>query len=189
MQTSVALTHPHHYNARAKQRADWSDSYNNATYRRLADGRGVFLGSEESDAMTVGAEERSAARTGNPVARVLVWQFGTSVALGAFFWGMSGRVAGYSALLGGLTCVVPNAFLALRLVVPRRDPGAHALVRAAYIGEIGKLALTVLMFSLVFTLVRPLAAGPLFAGFIAATLVTFSGFLMRDQEVQKTRED
>jgi hypothetical protein len=41
-------------------------------------------------------------------------------------------------------------------------------------------ALTVLMFGTVFTLVRPLAAGALFAGFIAGQLVIFSGFLMRD---------
>jgi ATP synthase protein I len=60
-------------------------------------------------------------------------------------------------LLGGLACVIPNAFLALRLVVPRRDPGASALVRAAYIGELGKLALTALMFGRIFVLVRPLA--------------------------------
>ena len=83
-------------------------------------------------------------------------------------------------MLGGLTCVIPNAFLALRLVVPRRDPGPGALVRAAYIGELGKLALTVLMFGIAFTLVRPLAAGALFAGFIAAQLMKSSGFFMRD---------
>jgi ATP synthase protein I len=76
--------------------------------------------------------------------------------------------------------VIPNAFLALRLVVPRRDPGARALIRAAYIGELGKLALTVLMFSIVFALVTPLAAAPLFAGFIAAQLVTLAGLVMRD---------
>ena len=93
-----------------------------------------------------------------------------------------GQVSAYSALLGGLTCVIPNAFLALRLAVPRRDPGAGALVHAAYIGELGKLALTVLMFVMVFTLVKPLAAMPLFVGFIGAQLVTFSGFLMRDKE-------
>ena len=115
------------------------------------------------------------------VARVLLAQLGLTVVLAIVFWGTDGRVSGYSALLGGLTCVIPNAFLALRLAVPRRDPGASALVHAAYIGELGKLALTVLMFSMVFTLVRPLAAGALFAGFIAAQLVTFSGFLMRDK--------
>ncbi|MDH3351726.1 MAG: ATP synthase subunit I [Gammaproteobacteria bacterium] len=112
--------------------------------------------------------------------RVLVGQLGIGAALAVVLWGFYGHVAGYSALLGSLTCVIPNAFLALRLVVPRRDAGARALIRAAYIGELGKLALTVLMFSIVFALVRPLAAAPLFAGFIAAQLVTLAGLVMRD---------
>ena len=135
-------------------------------------------------------QEQIPASSGNLVGKVLLAQLGLSVVLAALFWGMKGTVSGYSALLGGLTCVIPNAFLALRLVVPRRDPGPGALVRAAYIGELGKIALTVLMFSIVFTLVRPLAAGALFAGFIAAQLVTFSGFLMRDRsqtEMKRTR--
>jgi len=124
------------------------------------------------------------------MAKVLLAQLGTCVVLAMLFWGLDGRVAGYSVLLGGLICVIPNAFLALRLAVPRRDPGAGALVQEAYIGELGKLALTVLMFGMVFALVRPLAAGALFAGFIAAQLATFSGFLMRDkpEDVKDGRE-
>ncbi len=122
------------------------------------------------------------------VAKVLLAQLGMTVVLAMLFWGTDGRVTGYSALLGGLICVIPNAFLALRLAVPRRDPGAGALVRAAYIGELGKLALTALMFGAVFMLVRPLAAGALFAGFIAAQLVTFSGFLVRDKQSEGTRD-
>ena len=132
--------------------------------------------------MMARGEERSTASSGNPVAKILLGQLGSSVVLAMLFWGIGGRIAGYSALLGGLICVIPNAFLALRLVVPRRDPGARGLLRAAYIGELGKIALTVLMFSVVFTLVRPFAVVPLFTGFIGATLVTFSGFLMRDRE-------
>ena len=112
--------------------------------------------------------------------KVLVGQIGIGVVLAAALWGLYGHVAGYSALLGSLTCVIPNGFLALRLVASRREPGARALMRAAYIGELGKLGLTVLMFSSVFVLVRPLSAGALFAGFIASQLVTFAGFLMRD---------
>ncbi len=118
---------------------------------------------------------------------VLLAQLGLSVVMAALFWGIDGRVSGYSALLGGLTCVLPNAFLALRLVVPRRDPGAGALMRAAYIGELGKLALTVLMFSIVFTLVRPLAAAAMFAGYIGAQLVVFSGFWLRDNEQEEVK--
>ncbi|MCH8060401.1 MAG: ATP synthase subunit I [Proteobacteria bacterium] len=112
--------------------------------------------------------------------KVLAGQIGVGAVLAVALWSIYGHVAGYSALLGSLTCVVPNAFLALRLAVPRRDPGAGALMRAAYIGELGKLALTVLMFGTVFVLVQPLAAAPLFAGFIAAQLVTLAGLLMRD---------
>ncbi len=113
------------------------------------------------------------------IARVLLWQLVIGTGLAAALWGIYGRVVGYSALLGCLICVVPNAFLALRLAVSQQDPGARSLVRAAYIGETGKLALTVLFFSLVFVLVRPLSAVALFAGFIATQLVTFSGLLMR----------
>lgn len=93
-------------------------------------------------------------------------------------WGTNGYISGYSAMLGALTCVVPNAFLALRLAVPRDDSGSRPLMRAAFLGELGKLALTVIMFTVVFTLVRPLAAGPMFAGFIAAQLATFAGFFV-----------
>lgn len=120
------------------------------------------------------------------IPRVLIGQFLVGVVLAAVLWGVFGKVHGYSVLLGSLICVIPNAFLALRLVVPRRDPGAQALVNAAWIGEIGKLALTVLLFSLVFTLVRPLNAAALFAGFIASQLVTFSGFLMRGEALKDT---
>lgn len=123
------------------------------------------------------------------IPRVLMWQAVVGVVLAAVLWGVFGSVTGYSTLLGSLVCVIPNAFLALRLIAPRRDPGAQALIRAAWIGEIGKLALTVLFFTLVFTLVRPLSAAALFAGFIVTQLVAFSGLLMRsgtDTETSNT---
>ncbi len=118
------------------------------------------------------------------IARVLMWQLLAGLGLGAVLWTLFGSVPGYSALLGSLVCVLPNAFLGLRLVVPRRDPGA--LKRAAWIGEIGKLALTVLLFTLVFTSVKPLNAAALFAGFIASQLTVFSGFLMRGDTNTRT---
>jgi len=115
--------------------------------------------------------------------KMLLVQLGAGTAIAVILQSIYGAVAGYSALLGTLVSVVPNAFLALRLAVPRRDSGARSLVRAAYAGELGKLALTVLLFVLVFTLVKPLSAAALFAAFIATQLVTLTGLLMRrDQE-------
>ena len=114
--------------------------------------------------------------------KVIAAQLGSGVVLAAALWGVLGNVAGYSALLGCLVSALPNAFLALRLSVSRRDPGAKALVRAAYIGEIGKVALTVLLFSIVFVVVRPLAAGPFFAAFIVTALMPFVGLIGRGKE-------
>ena len=139
--------------------------------------------------MTSGAREKPVASTSSPVVKVLLAQTGLTAVLAALFWGLHGHVSGYSALLGGLTAVIPNGFLAARLVLPRRDPGAGALLLAAYLGELGKLALTVLMFAAVFAMVRPLAAGALFAGFIAAQLATFAGFLVRDTSRHGKRND
>jgi len=139
------------------------------------DGRGVFSAGDKRNML-----------------KVLVAQIGIGVVLAAVLWGVYGEVAGISALLGSLTCVLPNAFLALRLAVPRADPGAKDLIRAAYIGEVGKLAITVLMFSIIFAAVRPLSVPALFAGFIAAQLMTFAGLLMRDTretEEKKSNND
>mgnify|MGYP003573844863 FL=1 len=134
-------------------------------------------------------DEPAGHRGSNIIVTVLALQLAVGVALAALLWGLAGGVAGYSALLGSLTCVIPNAFLATRIVLARRDPGARALIRAAWTGELGKLALTVLMFSIVFVTVRPLAAGSLFAGFIAAQLVTFAGFLLRDAGQEELETD
>ena len=124
----------------------------------------------------------------NVMLKVLMGQAAIGLVVAAAFWTLGGNVAAYSALLGSLACVIPNGFLALRLAVPRRDPGAKALLRAAWIGEIGKLALTVLIFSLILVTVRPLAGGPLFTGFIASQFATLLGFVLRSpkQEVTET---
>jgi glycosyltransferase involved in cell wall biosynthesis len=56
------------------------------------------------------------------------------------------EVAGVSALLGGAAVVVPNGFLAARLLQPSRDQSAKAMMRSAWLGEIGKVLLTALLF-------------------------------------------
>jgi len=102
--------------------------------------------------------------------------------MAAVLWSMYGGVHGYSALLGCLISALPNAFLALRLSAQGQAGDAKALLRAAYVGELGKLALTVLLFSIVFVTVRPLAALPLFATFIVTAMVPLIGLLVRDKQ-------
>ncbi len=65
-------------------------------------------------------------------------------ALGMYVW--SGPRGALSALTGGMICVLSGAYLALRMfrVKPGRPPAL--MVRAFYVGEAVKLALTALMF-------------------------------------------
>jgi len=91
-----------------------------------------------------------------------------------------GSVAAVSAGLGGATAVVPNAFLAARLLMPTRDLGHRAMLRSAWIGETGKLLMTVLLFGVIFGFVRPLAPLAVFVSFIAAQFVPFGALLIGD---------
>jgi ATP synthase protein I len=103
----------------------------------------------------------------------LLGQAGVTLCLAAGLWLWQGRVAGVSALLGGATAVIPNGFLAARLLGRRAGASAAALLRSAWIGEIGKLLLTAVFFGLIFGFVRPLSPGAMFGGLIAAQLVVF----------------
>lgn len=86
-------------------------------------------------------------------------------------WGLAGPPAGLSALAGGGICVLPNAFLALRLVAAGTGGDPHRALRATYIGAAGKLVMTAALFAAAFVLFRGVSPGWLFAGFLAAQAV------------------
>ena len=110
----------------------------------------------------------------------LLAQVCVSVVAAAVGWAGFGSVAAVSAALGGATAVVPNAFLAARLLTPSHDLGHQAMLRSAFIGEAGKLLLTALSFGVIFGFVRPLAPLAVFVSFIAAQLVPFGALLIGD---------
>ena len=83
---------------------------------------------------------------------------GLSLALG--IW--AGRTVGTSALLGGIAAFAPNAFLAARLM----NADAESLMRAAWIGEFGKLLIATMLFGMIFAFVRPLSIPAVFGGFL-----------------------
>lgn len=108
----------------------------------------------------------------------LLVQACVSLVVAAVLWVWTGRVAASSALLGGAAVVIPNGFLAARLLQPSRDHSAKAMMRSAWVGEIGKVLLTALLFGVIFGFVRPLEPWAVFAGFIAAQLVVFGALLV-----------
>jgi ATP synthase protein I len=112
------------------------------------------------------------------VPMTLLAQAGVSVALAALLWAVYGETTAVSALLGGAAAVVPNAFLAARVLKPGNYWSPREMLRSAWIGEIGKILLTVLAFGVIFGAVRPLSAPGVFAGYIAAQLMVFGGLLI-----------
>ncbi len=104
----------------------------------------------------------------NTIRRILLAQLLLTASLAGGIWALAGMVQARSLFVGGMICVLPNAFLALRMFAHGRDADPRRIVRAAYFGEVGKLALTALFFAAAFLAIKPLSAGYLFAGYILA---------------------
>lgn len=76
----------------------------------------------------------------------------------------------YSFVLGALCSIVPSVYMAWRVFGYKGTRPAKDVMRAFYRGEAGKLVLTTVLLSLVFLIIKPLAAGVFFAGFGIAIL-------------------
>jgi len=96
-------------------------------------------------------------------------------------------VAAYSAFLGGLTCAVPSAFMAWRMGrrVLRSPLTASHLVR----GELGKLGITLFMFSMVFYWIESLKVGFFFAALLFGLLCNVFVPLLADHQQEDRRHD
>ena len=86
---------------------------------------------------------------------------------------MRGGHAALSVLFGGLACLVPNALFALRLTWEARRPGG-ATVHGFLVGELAKLAATVVLLFLVARVYRDLDWLALVVGLI----VVQQGYLL-----------
>ena len=111
------------------------------------------------------------------VRNILLAQLATGLLLAAIVWAWLGSDRAVPTLLGGLIGVVPNAFLAARLMSPRAGSSARSLLAAGWLGEIGKIVIAAAMFTAVFVSLKPLHPEFLFAGYIATLLALPVGLL------------
>ena len=111
------------------------------------------------------------------VRNILLVQLAVAVGLAAIVWIGLGTERAIPTLLGGLIGVLPNVFLAARVMSPRAGSSAQSLLRAGWLGEVGKLLIAALLFAVVFKTLRPLHPGFLFAGYIATLLALPVGLL------------
>ena len=104
-----------------------------------------------------------------PVYRIVFFQLILTAAAALLAW-IHSDVAAKSALLGGLTCTLPNAYFIWRAF---RYSGARwsvQVVQTMYRAEAWKFVLTALCFIVIFQRVETLNVLALFAGFITVQL-------------------
>ena len=107
--------------------------------------------------------------------RILVTQVVVTT-IGVIFCALFGLVAFYSALLGGLACIFPNAYAIWRVFGRNRgvhpsDPRVFGIMLRV---EMVKIAITGCIFASIFWLISPISPIAMFAVF---TVVTFAGWI------------
>lgn len=104
-----------------------------------------------------------------PVYRVVLLQLGLSLIAGIAGL-LHSDVAAKSAVLGGLTCALPNAYFIWKAFRYSGARSTDRIVQAFYQGETWKFLLTALCFIAIFQRVEPLNVLALFAGFVTVQL-------------------
>ena len=99
--------------------------------------------------------------------RVILLQLATTVVASLVAGILGGKSAFFSALLGGLCCVVPNSLFALRLFANAQKAGG-ANPMSFFIGEFIKIAMTVALLGAIAWLYHGLNWLALIVGFIVA---------------------
>jgi len=87
----------------------------------------------------------------------------------------SGAESAWSALMGGLIFILPNAYFTRSAFRGNEQESPHFIVRWFYIGEAGKLVLTAVMFALCFVLLESLQVKVLFVTYILMIIVNLIG--------------
>lgn len=104
-----------------------------------------------------------------PVYRVVLLQLVLTLIAATIAW-LHSDVAARSALLGGLTCALPNAYFVWRAFRYSGARYATRVVQSFYQGESWKFVLTALCFAVIFQRIENLNVLALFAAFITVQL-------------------
>lgn len=84
-----------------------------------------------------------------------------------------GQVHAYSALLGGIICVLPTWYYVRKTFAHSGARAARQIVNAFYKGEAIKLVLTAVLFTLVYLWVKPLEPATMLIAFVVVQMTNW----------------
>ncbi len=116
-------------------------------------------------------------RKQSAVSKILAYQILVSLFISAGFALYKGHDYAISSLLGGGAAFIPNLFFAL-ILFKSSGRSARNVLNSLYIGELGKLLLTGLLFVIIFNTPN-IEVLPLLVGYITALSVFWFALLMR----------
>ncbi len=119
------------------------------------------------------------------IQRMLAAQILLTVVVSLLAGGLKGMAWGYSALLGGLVYLLPALYQAKQVLSHNHSNNIRAILRELYKSEIWKMALTMVLFGLVFTLVKPIEPFPLFGVFIVLQLSAWLAPIVQNQKLYR----
>ncbi len=111
------------------------------------------------------------------IVSIIAMQIAMAFGVAALFLLFGNWISAKSALIGGAIAFIPGAFYAFRVIVSRQS-APERLLRAHYVGEFGKLTLTMLLFGATFVWLKEISALPLFAAYAATLLVYWVALVM-----------
>ncbi len=113
-----------------------------------------------------------------PIIKIFCTQLAVSLLISALYYLLSGGVAAYSALLGGLVFVIPQLYFGIKAFMFSGARAIDKIVVSFYKGESSKIIIIVVGFALIFTFIKPLDYFALYSSFITILIVNcFSAFI------------
>ena len=85
-----------------------------------------------------------------PIFKIFCTQLVVSLLISALYYFFSGRVAAYSALLGGLIFVIPQLYFGIKAFMFSGARAAKMVAAFFYLGEVLKILITIVLFSIVY---------------------------------------
>ena len=132
--------------------------------------------------MKAKASNRLGNLTKSPIFQIVAAQFFATF-LASVLCLVFDRVAAISAVMAGVTCVLPGCYtlmVSMRPVI-KGDPGLSQALR----GEVGKIVLTAALFALVFVFVKPLNVWVFFGTFVGLQLCVAGVLLLQSRKLMK----
>jgi ATP synthase protein I len=114
---------------------------------------------------------------------IIISQISLAFLISGLLWLWEGSSHAYSGLLGGMAYLLPNIYQAKKILLQRRFENISKTLLSLYKSEIWKIALTMLLFAMIFSLVRPIEPFSLFGVFILMQMTAWVAPLIQNQQL------